>query len=83
MDAVFEGTSINCARWVTCDDKKMMNDLKAFEGVDVPSMKDFWSWVGKSFKPPYQDEVEMYLKDSVDHNDLQTRVSTLMRRGMI
>ena len=61
----------------------MMDDLKALEGVNVPSMKDFWSWVGKAFTPSYQDEVELYLKDSVDHNDLQCRVTTLMRRGMI
>lgn len=61
----------------------MINDLKALEGVHVPSMGDFWSWVNKAFKPSYQDEIEMYLKDSVDHKDLQTRVSTLMRRGML
>jgi hypothetical protein len=46
-------------------------------------MKDFWSWVSKAFKPSYQDEVEMYLKDAVDHKDLQYRVDTLMRRGLI
>ncbi len=28
VDAVFEGTNINCARWVTCDDKKMMADFE-------------------------------------------------------
>lgn len=60
-----------------------MNDFKAFEGVHIPSMGDFWSWVGKAFKPSYQDEIEHYLKDSVDHNDLQNRVTSLMRRGMI
>ena len=61
----------------------MNNDLKEFEGVHIPSIKDFWSWVGKAFQPSYQNEVEMYLKDSVDHKDLQTRMSTLMRRGLI
>jgi hypothetical protein len=25
----------------------------------------------------------MYLKDSVDHKDLETRMRTLMRRGLI
>jgi hypothetical protein len=25
----------------------------------------------------------MYLKDSVDHKDLQSRMDTLMRRGLI
>jgi len=28
VDAVFEGTSINSARWVSCDDKKIMNDFQ-------------------------------------------------------
>jgi hypothetical protein len=46
-------------------------------------MGDFWSWVSKAFTPSYQDEVEMYLKDSVDHKDLQARMDNLMRRGLI
>lgn len=61
----------------------MNNDLKALEGVSMPAMSDFWSWVVKAFKPSYQDEVEMYLKDSVDHKDLQSRMDILMRRGLI
>jgi len=61
----------------------MNNDLKEFEGTHIPSIKDFWTWVEKAFTPSYQDEVEMYLKDSVDHKDLQCRVDTLMRRGLI
>jgi hypothetical protein len=44
---------------------------------------DFWSWVRKTFTPSYQDEVELYLKDCVDHKDLQTRMDNLMRRGLI
>lgn len=28
VDAVFEGTSINSARWVSCDDKRMMADFE-------------------------------------------------------
>ncbi|WP_243405289.1 peptide chain release factor 3 [Solimicrobium silvestre] len=28
VDAVFEGTSISSARWVSCDDKKIMNDFQ-------------------------------------------------------
>ncbi len=28
VDAVFEGTSISSARWVSCDDKKMMSDFQ-------------------------------------------------------
>jgi hypothetical protein len=61
----------------------MSRPLDAFGGVDVPKMSDFWSWVHKAFTPSYQDEVEMYLKDSVDHKDLQARMDNLMRRGLI
>src|SRR5690606_5353571 len=28
VDAVFEGTSINTARWVSCDDKKVLADFE-------------------------------------------------------
>jgi peptide chain release factor 3 len=28
VDAVFDTASINCARWVTCEDKKMMSDFQ-------------------------------------------------------
>ncbi len=61
----------------------MRNDLKALEGVSMPALTDFWSWVKKAFTPSYQTEVEMYLKDSVDHSDLENRMRTLMRRGML
>ena len=61
----------------------MYKELEALGGVSAPAMSDFWSWVRKAFTPSYQSEVEMYLKDSVDHKDLQTRVDILIRRGMI
>ena len=61
----------------------MYKELEALGGVHAPTMSDFWSWVRKAFTPSYQSEVEMYLKDSVDHKDLQTRVDILIRRGMI
>ncbi len=61
----------------------MYKELEALGGVSAPTMSDFWSWVRKAFTPSYQSEVEMYLKDSVDHKDLQTRVDILIRRGMI
>jgi hypothetical protein len=61
----------------------MRNDLKALEGVSMPALTDFWSWVKKAFTPSYQSEVEMYLKDSVDHSDLENRMRSLMRRGML
>lgn len=61
----------------------MFQDLKALEGVSVPAMTDFWTWVKNAFTPSYQSEVETYLKDSVDHRDLEHRMQTLMRRGML
>ena len=36
VDAVFEGTNINSARWVSCDDKRMMVDFeKASAGANL------------------------------------------------
>ena len=61
----------------------MNRPLDAFAGVDVPKISDFWSWVHKAFTPSYQDEVESYLGESVDHKDLQARMDNLMRRGLI
>jgi hypothetical protein len=61
----------------------MYKELEALGGVPTPAMSDFWSWVKKAFTPSYQNEVEMYLKGSVDHKDLQTRIDYLIRRGMI
>lgn len=60
-----------------------MHELEALGGVYAPKLSDFWSWVGKAFTPSYQKEVEIYLSDSVDHKDLETRMRSLMRRGML
>ena len=60
-----------------------MRELQALEGVYAPKLSDFWSWVEKAFTPSYQNEIESYLGDSVDHKDLETRTRTLMRRGML
>jgi len=61
----------------------MYKELEPLGGVYTPTTSDFWSWVRKAFTPSYQNEIETYLKSSVDHKDLQTRVDTLIRRGMI
>jgi hypothetical protein len=61
----------------------MYDELAALEGVYAPKISDFWSWLRKAFTPSYQSEVEIYLKDSVDHKDLETRMRTLMRRGLL
>jgi hypothetical protein len=60
-----------------------MHELEALGGVHAPKLTDFWSWVRKAFSPSYQSEIEMYLNDSVDHKDLETRTRALMRRGML
>jgi hypothetical protein len=61
----------------------MNREIEPFGGVHVPALTDFWSWVRKAFTPSYQNEVEMYLKDSVDHKDLETRMQVLARRGLL
>jgi hypothetical protein len=61
----------------------MNKDLDALGGVGVPTMSDFWAWLKKAFTPSYQKEIDMYLKDSVDHKDLETRMRTLIRRGLL
>ena len=61
----------------------MNNDLKEFEGVHFPVIKDFWSWVEKAFTPSYQKEIDIYLEDCVDHKDLETRRQVLARRGLL
>jgi len=60
-----------------------MRELEALGGVYAPRLSDFWSWVGRTFTPSYQNEIEGYLSDSVDHKDLETRTRTLVRRGML
>ena len=60
-----------------------MRELEALGGVYAPKLSDFWSWVRKTFTPTYQNEIESYLGDSVDHKDLETRTRVLMRRGML
>jgi hypothetical protein len=61
----------------------MYKELEALGGVHAPKLSDFWSWVKKTFTPSYQNEIESYLGDSVDHKDLETRTRVLMRRGML
>lgn len=62
----------------------MFDELKALEGVSVPSMSDIFSaWAKKTFTPAYQQEINSYLEESVDHCDLEYRMSTLIRRGLL
>lgn len=46
-------------------------------------VSDFWGWVKKAFTPSYQSEVEKYLSESVDIKDLESRMSTVQRRGFL
>lgn len=61
----------------------MKDSLDALEGVHTPSLKDFWVWVKRNFTTSYQDEIEAYLADSTDHADVERRMRTLQRRGML
>ena len=61
----------------------MKDGLEALEGVSPPSLNNFWEWVKRTFTISYQDEIESYLKDSVDYVDFDNRMRTLQRRGML
>ena len=61
----------------------MSKELDALSGVETPSLKDFWSWVKKSFQPSYQSEIEAYLATSTSHWEVEDRIKRLQRRGMI
>jgi hypothetical protein len=61
----------------------MSNGLDALSGVETPSLNDFWQWVRKTFTPAYRSEIEAYLAESQDHADVERRILTLQRRGMI
>lgn len=61
----------------------MHEELKAMEGVSVPSMFEFWSWVKNTFTTSYQQEIDSYLRDSLDFIDLEQRMKRLRYRGMI
>lgn len=61
----------------------MYEELKPIEGVDVPKFSDFWQWIKETFTPSYQNEIEAYLSQAVDHRDLEIRMQNLSRRGML
>jgi hypothetical protein len=63
--------------------RNMHTELEPLAGVDASALKDFWNWVRKTFAPHYRTEIEAYLADSVDHADVENRIRTLQRRGMI
>jgi hypothetical protein len=61
----------------------MHKELEALGGVEIPTLDDFWSWVKLAFTASYQDEIHAYLNGSSDVYDLERRIQTLSRRGMI
>ena len=63
--------------------RNMHKELEPLAGVDAPTLKDFWNWVKTTFTPHYRTEIEAYLAESVDHVDVENRIRTLQRRGMI
>lgn len=56
-------------------------ELNVLPHVDLSF--DFWGWVKKTFTISYQDEISSYLSQATDHADLEFRMQTLARRGMI
>lgn len=61
----------------------MNKELEPLGGVDVPTYNNFWQWVKEAFTPSYTSEIEAYLNQSTDHADLEQRITTLQRRGML
>jgi hypothetical protein len=61
----------------------MHRELEALAGIDVPALDDFWKWVKAAFTDNYQQEIEEYLAQSVDHYDLERRMRALQNRGMV
>lgn len=51
--------------------------------LESPRLKQFYEWVKETFAPSYQSEIEDYLAQSTDLADLERRMSTLARRGMV
>jgi hypothetical protein len=47
------------------------------------TLNQFFSWVKEAFSPSYQSEVETYLAQATDLADLEQRMHTLARRGML
>jgi hypothetical protein len=61
----------------------MHKELEPLGGVEVPQVNQFWQWCKQMFTPAYQNEIEAYLSESVDHSDLEKRQERLIRRGLI
>jgi hypothetical protein len=60
----------------------MHKDLEALGGVEMPTF-DFWSWVKKTFSIGYQNEIDQYFQNCVDHADVERVMRNLQTRGMI
>lgn len=61
----------------------MHEELRPLEGISPPTFKEFWNWVYEAFTPSYQDEINSYLSQAVDHADLEQRMKVLAQRGML
>lgn len=61
------------------------DSLEPLGGVEIPSLSfdSFWSWVRDTFTLSYQSEIEQYLAQATDHADLEHRMTTLSRRGLL
>jgi hypothetical protein len=51
--------------------------------IETPTFKEIMRWIKESFVPSYQQEIETYLAQSTDLADLEQRMCTLARRGML
>jgi hypothetical protein len=49
----------------------------------MKNLLQFWDWIKTTFQPHYQQEIEDYLAQSVDHRDLEGRINHLKYRGYL
>lgn len=52
-------------------------------GINMHIQTKFWEWAKQTFTPHYIKEIEEFLKDAKDESELEYKMITLARRGLI
>lgn len=62
----------------------MNKELEPLGGVDAPTFNSLWHWVKELFNHNlFKSDIEAYLGQSTDHADLEHRINTLQRKGLL
>jgi hypothetical protein len=51
--------------------------------MHMTSLAIFLKWIQEAFTPGYRKEIDVYLNEATDVYDLDRRLDTLKKRGMI